>query len=255
MANELYNDGKYIFINTPYAEAYIPDEIFDHTEEEPKPSSLAYDTGSSITTIGIFYMRFFDSDENISAQREKVKVRTLNYPNKIETKPSGVTTKENLTFFGIEDKYRVLKYEKGDILMDATSKKAPNNVEMLTKLVFNGKMPRSLSYEDLYLIWKKSFEINGVNASVPPVLLQAMIAKMCRNPENTSEEFRFLIGSDKKINPRDYIMLSLNQVSSYSSVMSSMSFERFAEKLTTSLVITKEGIPQEKSPIEQVITI
>lgn len=254
MANELLNDGKYIFINTPYAEAYIPDDLFDRPNEDPSPSSLAYNTGESIVTIGIFYMRFFDSDENINAQREKTKVRTLSYPNKIETYPSGNTTKETLTINGNEDVYRVLKYNKGDILMASASQKSPNNVEMFTKLVMAGKVPNSLSYDELYLAWKTNFEINGVNAAIPPVLLQAIISKVCRNPKNTGEEFRKVIGK-RKVDPHNYIMLSMNQISAYSSVMTSMAFERFAEKLTTSLIMTKEGTPQEQSPIEQVITM
>lgn len=254
MSKELTNDGKYIFINTPYAEAYIPDELFDRPNEDPSPSSLAYNTGESIVTIGIFYMRFFDSDENVKSQREKVKVRTLAYPNKIETFPSGNTTKETLTINGATEVYRVFRYYRGDILMAASSQKSANNVEMFTKLVMAGKVPNSLSYDELYFTWKKNFEINAVNAAIPPVLLQAIISKVCRNPENTGEEFRKLAGQ-KKVDPYNYIMLSMNQISAYSSVMTSMAFERFSEKLTTSLIMTKEGTPQEKSPIEQVITM
>ena len=254
MSKELINDGKYIFINTPYAEAYIPDELFDNPNEDPSPSSLAYNTGESIVTIGIFYMRFFDSDENVKSQRDKVKVRTLSYPNKIETFPSGNTTKETLEINGTVDVYRVFRYYQGDILMAASSQKSANNVEMFTKLVMSGKVPNSLSYDELYFTWKKNFEINAVNAAIPPVLLQAIISKVCRNPENTGEEFRKLVGQ-KKVNPYNYLMLSMNQISAYSSVMTSMAFERFSEKLTTSLIMTKEGTPQEKSPIEQVITM
>ena len=254
MSKELLNDGKYIFINTPYAEAYIPDDLFDRPNEDPSPSSLAYNTGESIVTIGIFYMRFFDSDENINKLRESTKVRTLTYPNKIETYPSGNTTRETLTINGVTDLYRVIRYNKGDILMEATSKQSPNNVEMFTKLVTAGKVPRSLSYDELYFTWKKNFEINAVNAAIPPVLIQAILSKVCRNPKDTSQEFRKIAGN-QKVDPYNYIMLSMNQVSAYSSVMTSMAFERFSEKLTTSLIMTKEGTPQEKSPIEQVITM
>ena len=254
MSKELTNDGKYIFINTPYAEAYIPDDLFDSANEDPSPSSLAYDTGESVVTIGIFYMRFFDSDENISAQRDKAKVRTLAYPNKIETFPSGNSTKETLTINGVTDKYRILRYYQGDILMSASSQQSADNVEMFTKLVMAGKVPKSLSYDELYFTWKNNFEVNSVNAAIPPVLLQAILSKVCRNSKNTSEEFRKLVGK-KKVDLHDYIMLSMNQISAYSSVMTSMAFERFAEKLTTSLLMSKEGTTQEKSPIEQVITM
>lgn len=254
MSKELLNSGKYIFINTPYAEAYIPDDLFDRPNEDPSPSSLAYNTGNSIITIGIFYIRFFDTDEVTPKMRDSIKVRTLVYPNKIETFPTGNTTRETLTINGLTDTYRVFRYNKGDIFMESTSQKSPNNVEMFTKLIMAGKVPSSLSYDELYFAWKKNFEINGVGTAIPPVLMQAVISKVCRNSENVSEEFRKIIGK-KNLDPHDYIMLSMNQISAYSSVMTSMSFERFAEKLTTSLIMSKEGTPQEKSPIEQVITM
>ena len=38
MAGELMNDGKYIYINCPYAEMYIPEEIIDTPTGDPKPS-------------------------------------------------------------------------------------------------------------------------------------------------------------------------------------------------------------------------
>lgn len=254
MAIELYNDGKYIFINTESAEAYIPDEIFDKPTDDPTNSSLAFDTGESVTTIGIFYMRFFDTDEITPDTRNKIKVCTLSYPNKIETRPTGGMTKMSLSINGQTDIYRVYRYNHGDILMEAASKKSYLNTEMFTKLVMSGKIPKSLSYDEIYLNWLKSFQINGINPGIPPVLMQAIIAKMCRSSADISKQFRMIAGKTK-VDPHEYTMLSMNQVSAYSSVMSSMAFERFSEKLTTSLIMTKEGIPQEPSPIEKLITI
>ena len=138
--------------------------------------------------------------------------------------------------------------------MSSASQQSADNVEMFTKLIMAGKVPRSLSYDELYFTWKKNFEVNGVNAAIPPVLLQAILSKVCRNSTNTGEEFRKIVGK-KKVDLHNYIMLSMNQISAYSSVMTSMAFERFAEKLTTSLIMSKEGTTQEKSPIEQVITM
>lgn len=254
MANELINDGKYIFINSQYAEAYIPDEIFDKPTDDPTNSSLAFDTGESVTTIGIFYMRFFDVDDVTTEIRNKTPVKTLSYPNKIETVPTGGMTKATLEINGQTDVYRIYKYNHGDILMESASKKSYLNTQMFTKLIMSGKIPKSLSYDEIYFNWLKSFQINGINPGIPPVLMQAIVAKMCRLSTDMSKQFRMIAGK-QKVDPHDYTMLSMNQVSAYSSVMSSMAFERFAEKLTTSLIMTKEGLPQEPSPIEKLITI
>jgi hypothetical protein len=196
-------------------------------------------------------MRFFDSEDT---PREKVKVRTCNYPNIIETRPSGDITVEILEFNGEIDKYKVLRYFKGDIFMDAASQEAATNAEMFTRLITSGKVPKSLSYDDIFFAWIKNFEINGVNPAVPPIALQTIISEMCRDPNDISKQFRTVAGKGK-VDPYSYIMLNMNAVSAYSSVMSSMSFERFAEKLTTSLNMTKDGVKQKPSPIEQIITM
>lgn len=255
MADELYNDGKYIFINSVAAEAYIPDEIFDRQTDDPTESSLAYDLGEYVTTIGIFYIRFFDTDNINSEVRNKTQLRTLNYPNKIELRPTGGMVKAKLALNGQEpDTYRIYKFNHGDILCESTTKKSYVNTNMFTRLVMSGKLPRSLAYDDLYFNWLQSFQSNGIDPGIPPVLMQAIIAKMCRSRSDPNQQFRYLAGKKKAL-PHDYMMLSMNQVSAYSSVMSSMAFERFSEKLTTSLIMTKEGIKQEPSPIEKLITI
>ncbi|MEG2267692.1 MAG: hypothetical protein RSC68_25620, partial [Acinetobacter sp.] len=58
-------------------------------------------------------------------------------------------------------------------------------------------------------------------------------------------------GSEKN----DFIAVNMNEVSSFSSVMSALTFERFSDKLTTSLNMSKSGAKQTKSPIEKVISM
>ena len=127
--------------------------------------------------------------------------------------------------------------------MEAKSKRSYINTEMFTKLVMAGKLPSSLTYDDLYFSWLRCFQINDISTGIPPVLQQGIISEMARNPDNPAEQFRKIAGK-QKVDPHGYQMFSMNQVSAYSSVMSSMSFERYAEKLTTSLIMTKEGIEQ-----------
>jgi hypothetical protein len=138
--------------------------------------------------------------------------------------------------------------------MEASSQESATNCEMFTRLICSGKIPRSLAYNDIFFAWLKNFEINGVNPAVPPIALQTIISEMCRNPNDVSKQFRTVAGKGG-VDPHSYIMMNMNAVSAYSSVMSSMAFERFAEKLTTSLNMTKEGIKQTPSPIEQIITM
>ena len=252
MAGELMSDGKYIYINCPYAEMYIPEEIIDTPTGDPKPSSISYEYGTGFVTFGICYMRFF-KDPNQS--RNEVPVRTLVYPNLIETHPSDSSKGIALMINGKADKYRILKYEHGDVLMEATSRKSSQNCEAFMRLLSSGKIPNSLTYDEVYQAWMDNYAINGMTPNAPAVMLQAIIGEMYRDPSDPSRQFSKVIGANPKVDPRSYQAMSMNAVSAYSSVMSALSFERMAEKLTSSINMTKSGVKQKKSPIEQIITM
>lgn len=252
MAGELMNDGKYIYVNVPYAEIYIPESIIDTPDGDPKESSVAYECGTGFVTLGICYMRFF---KNENQSRDEVPVRTLIYPNLIETHPSDSSKGINLTINGKTDKYRILKYEHGDTLMEATSRKSSKNCEAFMRLLSSGKIPNSLTYDEVYQAWMDNYDINGMSPSAPAVMLQAIIGEMYRDPKDPSRQFSKVIGANPKVDPRSYHAMSMNAVSAYSSVMSALSFERMAEKLTSSINMTKSGVKQKKSPIEQIITM
>ena len=252
MAGELMNDGKYIYINVPYAEMYIPESIIDTPDGDPKESSVAYECGTGFVTLGICYMRFF---KNENQTRDEVPVRTLIYPNLIETHPSDSSKGVTLTINGKTDKYRILKYEHGDTLMEATSRKSSKNGEAFMRLLSSGKIPSSLTYDEVYQAWMDNYDINGMSPSAPAVMLQAIIGEMYRDPKDPSRQFSKVIGENPKVDPRSYHAMSMNAVSAYSSVMSALSFERMTEKLTSSINMTKSGVKQKKSPIEQIITM
>lgn len=250
MAGELTSDGRYIYTNTAMTEIYVPEEIVESPDDKVKPSSIAYEYGDGFVIFGICYIRFFKSED---MDRDAVQPKTLMYPNLIMTSPSESVKNVKLTINGIEDKYRVLKYYHGDVLMEASSRKSATNCEAFIKLLSAGKLPRSLRYDDVYAAWMDNYKINGMTPNVPAVMLQAIIAEMYRDPTDLSRQFSKVIGENPKVDPRAYIPLNMNAVSSYSSVASGMSFERMSEKITTSLVMTKDGTPQKPSPIEKVL--
>ena len=160
-----------------------------------------------------------------------------------------------LTINGKTDKYRILKYEHGDVLMEATSRKSSKNCEAFMRLLSSGKIPSSLTYDEVYQAWMDNYDINGMSPSAPAVMLQAIIGEMYRDPKDPSRQFSKVIGENPKVDPRSYHAMSMNAVSAYSSVMSALSFERMTEKLTSSINMTKSGVKQKKSPIEQIITM
>lgn len=251
MANEFISDGDYIYLNKPYAEVYIADSLFTKADQKVTESAIAYQSGTGYMVVGVFDIRFFNSDEEA---RDSKPLRTFCYPNVIETQPSDIAIAK-IIIRGEEDKYRIFKYYQGDIIMHAAIKQSVRNCEQFMGLITSGKIPKSLSYPKIFDTWMKNFEINGISPEVPSVVIQTIIATMCRNPENPREEFRKIAGKGGNVDLKNYLSVNMNQASAYSSTMSALSFERVTEKLTTSLITTKDGAEQPISPIEKVLTM
>ncbi len=245
--NKFIKDQDNIYINAMYAEAYIPESLFG---DPTKDATIASEYSDGIKTIGMFYMKFFDSDEDLN--RDNQPAVTFNYPNTIITYPSEYET-QRLDINGVEDRYRILKYNKGDIMMNSFIKQDSENCEMFLKLLTSGKMPK-LEYNDILIAWIKNFEINGLDPSVPAVIMQVIISEMCRYTPDPTKQFRKVAGK-KDVDISKYVLMSMNDVSSYSSVMSALTFERFSDKLTNSLTMTKLNQKQNKSPIEKVLSM
>lgn len=244
-------DGDLILVDVPYAEAYIPKDLFGDPESNSTPA-LFY--GDGVKVIGNFTMRFFDSDEQ---KRESVPLKTFNYPNSIETKPDEIVSKELQLSPDMEpDKYYILKYYKGDIMMYDKVKKSSQNCERFLDFLSAGKMPRGIDYDDLFFIWIKNFKINNVNSGVPSVTLQLILSENCRFIDDPVKQFRKIIGkNDSTAVNTDYQMCNLRKVAGYSAVMNALVFECFGEMLTTSLTMSKNNTKQNRSPVEEVLTM
>lgn len=249
--NEFIEHNGNIIVNVPYMEAYIPYDLFSDAEFK---SAIAYEYNDYVCMIGIFNMRCFDTEE--PEDRNASKLRTFTYPNMINTYPDS-HSKEKLTLIpGNEpEEYMVLKYYKGNIMMEADIKQDSINCERFIELLNKGKIPSTVPYDDLLLLWLKNLKINGIDAGVPALILQIIISELCRDRKDPSKQFRKIVGKNPEIPHTDYYPANTNTVSAYSSVFAGLTFEKVAEKLTTSINMTLEGKEQIKSPIEQVLSM
>lgn len=245
----LYEDGEYIYLNKPYAEVYISDSLFG---DPMKPSTIASEYGSGIRTIGIFNIKFFDSENE---DRNNVPLKTFNYPNMIETSPSAISIAK-LDMDGLlPDTYRILKYYKGDIIMKASSVQNAENCEFFLKLLTSGKIPSGIKYDDVMHLWIKNLQINNVNPGVPYLTLQLIISELYRYRNDPTKQYRKVAGTGEKIEDSQYFNSNVNDATAYSSVFAGVTFERYSDKMASSLVMSKKGIKQTKSPVEMVVSM
>ena len=248
--NEFVRKDDKIYVNVPYAEGYIPQSLFNPDLETK--SSIAVRYGEGFKLVGIFNMRFYDSDEE---PRDSKPLRTFNYPNMIMTYPSesSIATLK-LSEFSDAEPYIIMKYYMGDVIMDAEEVQAVANCTKLLNMITKGKIPNTIPYDKLVEIWHNNFTINNFNPRVPSLVLQMIWAEMCRDPDDITKPFRMKYGLGNA-DTTHYTETNMNNVSAASSVFSALSFERIKEKLASSVNMTRNGTEQMRSPVEEVLSM
>lgn len=248
--NEFVRRDDKIYLNVPYAEGYIPQSLFNPDLETK--SSIAVRYGEGYKIVGIFNMRFYDSDEE---PRDSKPLRTFNYPNMIMTYPSESSiVRLKLSDYSDEEPYIVMKYYMGDVIMNAEEVQGVDNCTKLLNMITKGKIPNTIPYDKFVEIWHNNFAINKFNPRVPSLVLQMIWAEMCRDPEDITKPFRLKYGLGNA-DPTHYTESNMNNVSAASSVFSALSFERIKEKLASSVNMTRNGTEQMRSPVEEVLSM
>ena len=248
--NEFVLSEDKILLNVPYAEAYIPKKLFEPDEETK--SSIAVQYADGFKVVGLFNMRFYESDD---VPRDSTKLRTFNFPNMIMTYPTDFTSaKLKLTETSEADQYLVLMYYMGDVVMMAEEIQSTANCTKFLNMITKGKIPNTIPYEHFEAIWQTNFRINKFNPRVPSVILQLIWSEMCRDPDDITRPFRMLYGKGN-VDSTAYTETNMNNVAAATSVFSALSFEKIKEKLAASINMTKTGTEQRRSPVEEVLTM
>lgn len=249
--NEFIKQGEYIIVNVPYMEAYIREDLFEKPEDADKGSALAVTYGEGFRLVGVFNVRIFKNPEQ---DRYGIKLRTFSYPNMIETYPSdSQVVKMSLDGKSEPEKFRILKYYKGDTMMESRIKRDSLNCENYLGMICKGKIPTSIPYPDLIKLWNKNFEINETSAGVPSVTKEAMIATLCRDKTNPVVPYRVIAGKNPNYNTTGYFAANMRQVTSFTNVMSALTFENMGEMLTSSINMCRNGTKQADSPFEDIL--
>ena len=266
------SNGTNIIVNVPYMEAYIPESLFKTIDKESEmTSAVAYMDGDAVSTVGVFNVRIFESDEQ---DRDSVHLKTFNYPSQIKTYPTRISKKKLILTNADKDNsandevvtdedqdedesimYYILHYYKGDIMMDANTEMKVSNCEKFSEMLSRGKIPSTIPYGQLQDIWAKNFDINDTSSGAPSVVMQLIIAEQARWAKDPTIPFRKKIGKmDGKVKETDYTLANMRAVASYNSTFAAMTFEDISQMLCSSINMTRQKRPQNKSPIEKVLS-
>lgn len=238
-------DEKLIFTGG-YMEIYIPDSLFT--------SGIATVIGEKVETMGLFNFRVMNKATD---KRESSPVKTFKFPSKMITKPNVIETETLELIKGSgEEKYYVLKYFNGDVVMTSTNAIATvDNVETFIKMLNDGKIPSTIPYDNLLPLMIKNLEINSVNLQVSATLMSCIISELYRSKKNIAKPFRQEIGKSRDVSVFAYTNVNNRTVCSMNSTFSALTFEDIDSMITSSINKNRYGRNQAYTPVEELIKV
>lgn len=236
-------EGDALIFNGAYMEVYIPEEFFN--------ASKAKDIDDIKDIFGIFNFKVFTS-ENADFNSVDT-LHTFTFPSRMYTKPSE-TEKRKMVLIKDHDEqiFYVCKYYTNDELLCSTKVvKSVANVESFIKMLLGGKLPNTIRYKDLIVLFKDNLQINGINLGVPDVVLELMIAEICRSGKDGSKPFRLEYNKTK--NEYGYKTVNPVELAALSSTFAAITFENFDLMSTASINRERYKEKSQESPIEVIL--
>lgn len=241
--NFFRSDNKYIYLNSPYCEFYIPMYYFDGI------GGFAEDLGQHIRTLGVFDVGFFENG--------KLKeMHVMNVPTWIDVVVYDSEIRDiRLPGDTSTTQCKVLKFFKDQVVMNSTIIEDSSNAEAYLNFVTKGKIPPIVPYEESIQIWRKNQELNSANLGVPSVILELILSVSYRDKKNPGNKFAHVIGSNLDVSQYDYVMNNIRQICQYTSTFTALTFEDVDAMVTTSLNRTRKHKPEAVSPLEDLIKL
>lgn len=236
------SDGKKIYIDEDYCEFLIPMDWFDESKK------FAVDQGNIIGMCGICNVALYPNGE------VNPTIRTLNVPTWIYVNVYDTEIRRMmLPGFEKPESVKVLKYYKGNELMVSSIIADVSNAESFLKMIMAGKLPGSISYNDILSLWLINQNINDFVFDVPLLILEILLSTTYRDPENLEKKFASVYGKDSDASPYGYRTLNNRQICQYASTFTAMTFEDFDTMATTSINRARNKIEETESPLETII--
>lgn len=235
------SDGKNIILEAEYAEFYLPVDYL----AGKNGNGFAEDLGRHIHCLGIMNVGFFKNGE---LQEMKI----LNAPTWIDLNVYDSEV-QNVKLPDRDDlvQCKVIKYFKGNAIMDARVIMDSINAQIYLQFVVSGKIPESVPYSKAMEVWNNNLLMNDVNLGVPSVILELILSLSYRDKNDLSKRYSEIVGKDPSVGDFAYKMVNIRTICQYASTFTSVTFEDMDAMLTSSINRTKKGGAEVSSPIEK----
>jgi hypothetical protein len=152
--------------------------------------------------------------------------------------------------------YDIFTLENGDAFVyDVMYKQSIDDIGFfLSKMIEGGKMPPTISYEEILGVFLKALEVTKINEKfgVGSVTLEFILSELYRDKRNNSDPFR-LAYDGKRVSPYDYKMVRIVKVPEMNSTFTGLTGEDINQQLIAAILRNREGRDERISPIEKII--
>lgn len=235
---EIVKKEGFIFFTGNYLEIYVPKDFIDR--------GIAEDIGNSFNVFGLVHLKTFDSKGNPGV------LETLNLPTMLTTYPSD-KEERTMVLENIENRYLVLKFYKGDKIMNSQGRQDSINCEIFMNLLLAGKLPSTIDYSKIKPLWDKNLSMNGVSFGVPATTLSVILSEVYRCKEKPELKYAKVVGKNFTKVQLNYITSNIREICARNSTFAALTFEDFDAMLTSSLNINKYKRGESISPVEKII--
>lgn len=232
-------DGFFI-LNCCYAEFYISRKYLE--------KDIAKEVGSSFKTLGLFYARTFSSMEKPDPfEIMNIPVPIILFPTEKETR--------KMTIEGVEDDYLVLKFFKGDKIMNSSIQSVATDTEDFLNYMLAGVIPRNIPYDKILHAFLKNIDLSKVGIKLPIIVYEIIISEIYRYKGDPALKYGQYLSTnfDPKKLQIDYILANIRSICKSNSTFAGVSFENIDEMITSGINNNKYNRKETKSPVEDVL--
>ena len=212
---------------------------------------LAEISGEVVKSIGLLpYYWYAKWDDTKPA-----KIGTLKLPCIGEFHPDSIDigTKVKVYPESDEKEYTKLTFMEKDRCWSNLLIKTANCPIDFTDALFAAQLDTNIPYNLLVPYWEAIGLKNGVNFGVSGPAMEIVIRQLCRYKKDRNILYSQILEKNPKIGQVSYQFMNSRDLCAVSGVFPSISFEDMNSMIDNSINITNKGLPQQHSPIEDII--
>lgn len=235
-------DNRIYFIGN-LMEIYIPKSFFDN--------KMAMYIGDKIESIALFNFIVYD-DENDRMDKSG-SLYSFELPMNITFQYQEHFTKNDIKG-KFPDRYEVFVLRTGDMFVDNKSKeKSSSNTKNFVFNLNSGKIPSTLSYDEVLYTFLKSMELNNVDLGNPSVIYEAIISELYRYKNDEKIPFRIALNNNNNLTLYDYQAINVKNLPAIKGTFQALMFEDIKQSILNSILKSKQGEEESETPVEKVI--